>query len=355
MSGQYTAQRLAEVVQTSSTWADVMRALGLKSSGGNRHALQKQAAEYGIDASHFKKQSPWRKYSDHAIAEAVASSTTLREVAHKLGARPASGTLSHIRRRIALAGIDVSHIPALNRKPTDLPFSPDELRVATESADSIRSAACLLGLPEDGSRSRAALRRMLTAHDIDTSHFAHARLALPEPQLREAVARSSSYADVMRALNLPVNFVNHRRLRRQISRLDLDTCHFSRVPWGSSRKVAAPRFIAHEVLRVLSPDSPRPKRARLRRALDEIGVPYRCSGCGNGGEWLGNPMTLQIDHINGDWLDNRRENLRYLCPNCHAVTGTWCGRNRTGSPRASAVADRPASLAGGPDRVTVEG
>ncbi|MFD5447206.1 zinc finger domain-containing protein [Streptomyces sp. NPDC003470] len=40
-------------------------------------------------------------------------------------------------------------------------------------------------------------------------------------------------------------------------------------------------------------------------------------------------MTLELDHINGDWTDDRRENLRLLCPNCHATTGTWCrGRAR---------------------------
>lgn len=65
-------------------------------------------------------------------------------------------------------------------------------------------------------------------------------------------------------------------------------------------------------------------RERLKRALDDVGEPYRCTGCGNTGDWRGAVMTLQIDHIDGDWRNNNRENLRYLCPNCHAITSTWC-------------------------------
>lgn len=56
---------------------------------------------------------------------------------------------------------------------------------------------------------------------------------------------------------------------------------------------------------------------------------YKCVGenCGNTGEWLGKPIALQLDNKNGVHNDNRIENLRFLCPNCHSQTDTYAGKN----------------------------
>ena len=54
---------------------------------------------------------------------------------------------------------------------------------------------------------------------------------------------------------------------------------------------------------------------------------YKCSLCPVVDEYNGRPITLQIDHINGDSRDHRLENLRYVCPNCHSQTETFTGRN----------------------------
>ena len=50
---------------------------------------------------------------------------------------------------------------------------------------------------------------------------------------------------------------------------------------------------------------------------------YKCDECGVGEIYNGKPLSLQVDHIDGDVKNNEHKNLRFLCPNCHTQTSTW--------------------------------
>jgi 5-methylcytosine-specific restriction endonuclease McrA len=66
----------------------------------------------------------------------------------------------------------------------------------------------------------------------------------------------------------------------------------------------------------------RERRLRLMKEQNNS-----CLMCNNS-EWLGNPITLELDHINGDRSNEERDNLRLLCPNCHSQTDTYKTLNR---------------------------
>ncbi|MEV3971043.1 HNH endonuclease signature motif containing protein [Streptomyces sp. NPDC050698] len=154
----------------------------------------------------------------------------------------------------------------------------------------------------------------------------------PTPEeLRSAVTASVSIAEVLRRLRRPDSGTQRGHLRRWIAEDHLTTEHFlgQAHQRGKTRPTSARR--PEDVL-VKQDGGRRTRTAVLRRALHETGMPAICAECGVGPEWLGKPMTLEVDHINGDWSDDRLENLRLLCPNCHAVTSTWC---RGGSRRSS--------------------
>lgn len=72
-------------------------------------------------------------------------------------------------------------------------------------------------------------------------------------------------------------------------------------------------------------------KLKKRLVADNV-LPDMCAVCGTGPTWNGSPLTLQLDHINGNSSDHRLVNLRIICPNCHSQTVTFAGRGKTGIP-----------------------
>ena len=174
--------------------------------------------------------------------------------------------------------------------------------------------------------TRRRWRTRLKRWGISTAHWTRSQGPLySDAALSAAVAESVTYADVLRRLGAPLAGGSYAHLVRRIRRAGLDTSHF--LGQAHRRGQVSPgRRNPADVLTVWPPGSFRPKAPLLRRTLITCGVPERCTECGLEVQWQGRPLRLIVDHINGDWLDNRLENLRFLCPNCHSQTATWCRR-----------------------------
>ncbi len=135
------------------------------------------------------------------------------------------------------------------------------------------------------------------------------------------------YTCVLRYLNLRQVGGNQTHIARRLRDYGVDTQHFTGC-WHNKGKAGPTKKSAGDILVVSPAGSYRPKRAQLQRALLECGVEEVCQICGTGTEWNGLPLVLHIDHIDGDWLNNTRENLRFLCPHCHSQTETYGTRNK---------------------------
>lgn len=145
---------------------------------------------------------------------------------------------------------------------------------------------------------------------------------ISKDELNEIVLKCNTYKDVLILLGFenPVGS-SYRCLKDKLLKFNISTehmCHYN----NSNRK-----YIKNE--EIFCKDSNVTQSCLRSRVLKEHIVEYKCSICGNTGEWNGKSLTLTLDHINGNRNDNRVENLRFLCPNCDRQQDTYGAKNKT--------------------------
>ena len=140
---------------------------------------------------------------------------------------------------------------------------------------------------------------------------------------KKAVADNVSVAGVLRQLGLRPVGGNYKTVHRLIKEHNLDTSHFTGQGWNVGLKFRPKDPVSDETIFVK--DSSYKCSWRLRERYKKYtGITY-CEQCGLT-SWQGKVIPLEIHHVNGINTDNRIENLKLVCPNCHALTNNYRGR-----------------------------
>jgi hypothetical protein len=143
----------------------------------------------------------------------------------------------------------------------------------------------------------------------------------------EAVQSSFSIRQVLRILRLSPTGCNYKGMYGHFARLGLDTSHFTGQ--GHLRGKTHSWTPSRPLTDLLVRRSPCSNNSKLKRRLLREGLlSNRCYECGQEPSWQGKPLVMVLDHINGDCVDYRIENLRLLCRNCNSQQDTYAGRNK---------------------------
>jgi hypothetical protein len=208
-----------------------------------------------------------RKYTDADLAHAVSASRTMREILIALGLAPYGGNYETVRKADRRLGSSLKPHPA---------------REGWQDSSNVHG--------------RGNRRGGCTC-------------AITHPGARQSRLRPGG---------------NRARLKERIQQLRLDTSHFVGMAWR--RGITIPP-VPRKPLAELLHEGRLQKTDRLKKRLIEEGLKMRrCEMCLRD-HWNGKPIPIELDHLNGRRDDNRLQNLRILCPNCHAQTPTYRGRN----------------------------
>ena len=196
---------------------------------------------------------------------------------------------------------------------------------------------CLkLGYEQSGKRTRTRVQKKCDELGISYIHLKHRigkTYLSSDDEFAHIVKEAKNFCNCADLLGLSHNGGNARtQIKKRCEELNIDYSHFyvydkerNRITSG---KHSGGSTIVLSDEELFSEDSNHGGSVLKGRIIKENLIPYKCAICGNVGEWNGKLLVLQLDHISGVRTDNRLENLRFLCPNCHSQTDTFSGKKK---------------------------
>jgi Zn finger protein HypA/HybF involved in hydrogenase expression len=147
---------------------------------------------------------------------------------------------------------------------------------------------------------------------------------------------SLSYAGMCRYLGIAAKGGNYATIKKKIKEYNIDISHFTGQGWNVGMKFKPfKKYTLEEILQKNFDYQP----LKLKKRLIEEGIKEHKCECCQRTEWNDKPIPLELHHINGDRTDNRLENLQILCPNCHAQTEHYRGKNQVRYEKKEFISD----------------
>lgn len=138
-----------------------------------------------------------------------------------------------------------------------------------------------------------------------------------EQEIKDICSNSYSYSEVAKKLGFSKNSGSASRyVKKYISEHNIDISHFKGKSWNKDNYDLSIFRNGNAI-----------KSDRIIKILTFLRG-EECEAC-HRKTWMGNKIPLCVHHIDGNHLNNELSNLQILCPNCHALTDNYCGRNKT--------------------------
>ena len=245
-----------------------------------------------------------RKYTKEQFIEAWSEGSSLREVSQLLGIKGISSASFSILKRTALS-LGLEDYPSGERNDIkDTRFS--------------WTAETMFTIHKDKSPSSSTIKRYLV-----------------EQGFKEYICEIcdiDTWLDLELSLHLDHINGNNKDNRLENLRFLCPNCHSQTETFGRG---IGNQYIPSEPInrsykstinQVFAKNTVYHSKKMRKRIIDECLLPYICNIC-ECRTYNGKFLKLQIGHIDGDRTNNELDNLRFLCPNCHSQTDTYCGRN----------------------------